>query len=307
MASLPAAAVQWRIEFDRAAQIKAVLVGLAFIAFFHNILIDLTFYQWWDPNWGHGWLIPLFSIYLARMHWDSIRRCPIRHTWVGLVLLVAGLLSYEVTLWWLRYTYFQRASMLITLLGVLLVLCGLPVLRYIWVPWLYLFFAIPLPQGLYFRLTDPLARAAGEVATWVLGLLDLQMELTGQRILYVHEGRAGELFVADACAGMRSVMTLCALGVAVAFLSDRPWWQRIVMVLSCVPIAILSNFVRVTATCLLHVYAGPEYTIGTPHTLLGLGTMFLAFLMFLGLGWVLSNLFVEAPEAEPTGAAPPRG
>jgi exosortase/archaeosortase family protein len=101
---------------------------------------------------------------------------------------------------------------------------------------------------------------------------------------------------------MRSTITLCALGVALTFLSDRPLWQRIIMLLSCVPIAIFSNVVRVTATSLIHIYAGEQYATGNYHTALGLATMFMAFLVFLGIGWVLSRLVVEVDE-EPVEAA----
>ena len=299
MASAPTFLPSPTIEFDRPTRIRAVIVALAFIAVFYNVLLDLSHKWYHSADWSHGWLIPLFSAYLVYLRWDRVRRAPLRHTWVGLVLVVVTLLGYQYFLWVWPMGYPRPAMMLLCLAGVIVFLCGLPILRLVWVPWLYLFFAVPLPQGVYFRLTDPLRRMAAVVATQVLSLFpELDIEKVGSTIEYVYRGQTGELGVADACSGMRSTMTLCALGVAVAFISERPWWQRLIMVASCIPIAIFANFVRVTTTSMLHIFVDPKYAGGTYHTLLGLVTLLLAFGVFSGLGWLLSHLFVEDSDPE---------
>jgi exosortase len=175
------------------------------------------------------------------------------------------------------------------------------------VPWLYLQFAIPLPKNIYFALTDPLRRMSATVAVGVLSLVPgLSIQRVGSKIHYTYfsggQAQAGGIDVADACSGMRSTITLCALGVAVAYMSERPWWQRVIMVLACVPIATLCNFIRVTTTCSLHIFVDPKYAEGTYHTVLGLVLLLVAFGIFSGLGWVLSNLVVEErgePDAAP--------
>lgn len=299
------------LHFDRREQIKLALLAAAFAVVFWHGFRYLFHYWQTSSDWSHGWIIPLFSAYLVYTKWDSVRHAAVRHTWVGLLIMLAGLGTYWYSLWGLQVGYIRPTSMLLTLLGIVLFLCGLPVLRYIWVPWLYLFFAVPLPKGVYFRLTDPLRRMAAEVATAVLSLFpSLHIEKVGSTIEYLYQGRTGHLGVADACSGMRSTITLCALGVAVAFVSERPWWQRVVMVAACVPIAVFSNFIRVTATCLLHIFVDPKYAEGNFHTALGLVTLLIAFGIFSGLGWMLSNLMVDAgepdedPGNEPAGAAP---
>lgn len=298
MASVPTAPSEITIRFDRPAQIRAAIVGLAFIAVFYNVLLDLQ-YKWRSPDWSHGYLIPFFSVYLVYLRWDKVRRAPVRHTWVGLLLMIAALLIYQYSVWIFPISYAQRTSMLLCLLGVIIFLCGLPIVRHIWLPWLYLFFAVPIPKGAYFSLTNPLRQMAALVATNVLDLFpSLDIETVGSTIHYIYQGQSGALGVADACSGMRSTMTLCALGVAVTFISDRPWWQRAIMLASCVPIAVLANFIRVTTTCVLHVFVDPKYASGTYHTALGLVTLLIAFGIFAALGWFLKNLFVEV-EQEP--------
>jgi exosortase/archaeosortase family protein len=82
-----------------------------------------------------------------------------------------------------------------------------------------------------------------------------------------------------------------------AYLSDRPWWHRLVMVIACLPIAIFCNMLRVTITGLIHIYWNPEYAQGTAHTILGLVMLFVAFGLFSGILHVLSNLFIEEKDA----------
>jgi len=299
MASIPQASPETPITFDRPTQIRAVIVGLAFIAVFYNSLLDLSYTWYRSADWSHGWLIPFFSIYLVYLHWERVRRAPPKHAWIGLCMILISLAGYQYYLWVRPMGYPREALMLTCLLGVVVFLCGAPIFKYIWVPWLYLFFAVPLPKGIYFQLTDPLRQIAALGATQALGLFpSLDIEQLGSTIEYMYKGRAGALGVADACSGMRSTMTLCALGVAVTFISERPWWQRVILVASCIPIAIFSNFIRVVTTCLLHIYVDPKYAGGTYHTLLGLVTILIAFGIFMGLGWLLHNLVVEDTGSE---------
>ena len=91
MATAPTSPLQPTLAFDRPAQIRAVIVGLAFVAVFYNVLLDLRYKWYHSADWSHGWLIPLFSVYLVYLHWDRVRRTPIRHTWVGLLLMIVPL------------------------------------------------------------------------------------------------------------------------------------------------------------------------------------------------------------------------
>ncbi|MBI5866044.1 MAG: exosortase/archaeosortase family protein [Planctomycetes bacterium] len=292
------------LEFDGRAQVRASLLAAAFAGVFYSVF-EALWYEWThSADWSHGPIIPIFSAYLLFVNWDKIRRCPASGHLLGLVLMIASLALYQVSLWAILFGYIRPTAMLLCLLGIVVYLRGVAILRYALVPWLYLFFAVPLPKEIYFRLTDPLRRIAATVATAVLKLMpDLQIERIGSTIEYYHSGRSGQLGVADACSGMRSTITLCALGVAVAFLSQRPMWQRVVMIVACVPIAVFSNFIRVSTTCLLHIYADPKYSEGTYHTALGLFTLMIAFLLFNLLGWILSNLFVEAKDEPGAGDA----
>ncbi|MEW6251946.1 MAG: exosortase/archaeosortase family protein, partial [Planctomycetota bacterium] len=228
----------------------------------------------------------------------------------GLPILLAALALYAWALsGTLLFAFARPAAMLLALLGLIVLLCGVPILRHVWLPWAYLLFAIPIPQRLYFALTNPLRRLAATVASTVLNFVPgLHVERVGSNLEYTYGAKNGMIGVADACSGMRSTMTLCALGVAVAFMSERPLWQRLVLVAACVPIATFCNFIRVTITCSLHVFVDPKYASGQYHMMLGLGIILLAFGIFSGLGWLLDRLFVEEEEDAPQpGSAPAAG
>lgn len=306
MSTAPGIQAVDRIAFDRPAQIRAALIAGAFFLVFWKVFRDLWYVWTHSADWSHGPIIPLFSAYLVYLHWDKIRAAPIRHVWVGFGVMVLGLAGYAYFLWVLKMAYPQQTMMLVTLLGAALLLNGLPILKHIWVPWLYLFFALPLPKAIYFALTDPLRQIAATVATQILSLMpELYIERVGSTIDYMYRGTSGQLGVVDACSGMRAAMTLCALGVAITFASQRPWWHRIIMIAACLPIAVLSNLIRVTTTCVLHIFVDPKYATGMYHTSLGLVTLLIAFGIFAGLGWLLNNLVVEdddedeQPHSEP--------
>lgn len=294
------------LVFDRAAQVRAAVIGLAFVATFWHLLAfvpplgSLTYAWVYEADWSHGPLIPVFSAYLVYLKWDRLRRCRMAYPWLGLPLILAGLALYLWALSGGLFAYARPVALMLTLLGVIAFLFGLRSLYYLWLPWAFLFFAIPLPQRLYFALTDPLRRAAAEVVSVALGLVPgLHIERLGSNLEYLYRGQSGVIGVADACSGMRSTVTLCALGVAVACMSDRPLWHRIVLVLSCVPIATFCNFIRVTVTCWLHIFVDPKYASGEYHMMLGLLIILVAFGIFSGIGWLLGHLFVEDPEPEP--------
>ena len=128
-------------------------------------------------------------------------------------------------------------------------------------------------------------------------LSDLEATASGVIIDVIYKGQHLEpLNVAEACSGMRLLMAFLALGVAMAYLHYRPLWQRIILLASTIPIAILCNILRVTVTGFIYVLIHPKYTQGIYHDVLGLGMLPLAFAMYGFLAWFMSSLFLEESE-----------
>jgi exosortase len=202
----------------------------------------------------------------------------------------------------LKIMYGKPLIMIATVGAVTLFLGGWRLLKYTWLPVAYLFFAIPLPQQLYFQITNPMRQLAALVSTMVLNMVpQLEATVQGSTIDVLYRGVRLEpgLDVADACSGMRLLMAFVALGVAMAYLHWRPIWQRLILLASTVPIAILCNIVRVTITGLIYVLWDPQYAQGIYHDMLGMLMLPLAFGLYGGLAWLMSNLFVDEEDDQP--------
>ena len=255
--------------------------------------------QWLtNPSWSHGFLIPLFSLYFLNQSKDEILAIKEpRPSWfVGLFCLLFFLALYPINAVMLKFMYGKPLTMIAVIGSAVLFVGGWKMLKYTWLPVAYLFFAVPLPGRLYFQLTNPMRQLAAQVATAVLNLVpQLEATVQGSTIDVVYQSVRMEpgLDVADACSGMRLLMAFVALGVAMAYLHYRPIWQRIVLLATTVPIAILCNIVRVTITGFIYILGDPKYAQGVYHDMLGMLMLPLAFVLYGGLAWLMSNLFVD--------------
>jgi exosortase len=307
--------------------VKVLVLGSLFGLLFRGEIANLVHLWATDPNWSHGFLVPLFSLYFLHQKKRQIlaleyvgdpslellhgRRPPplqpgqTRPDYLGLFVLLLVLVFYMFNVISpAGYAYFRPVSMIAAVGAVVLFLGGWRLVRYCWLPIAFLLFAIPLPRRCYVGLTLPMRHLSAVVATTVLNLVpNVDATTTGAVIELVYKGQRLEpaLNVAEACSGMRLLMAFLALGVAMAYLHERPGWQRAVLLLSTVPIAIVCNMVRVTATGLLYVLVDPRFTQGVYHDILGLAMLPLAFGLYGLLAWFMASLFVE--EGAPAGAA----
>jgi exosortase len=299
--------------------LKIAIVGALFCLLFRSELEALIRLWLTDPSWSHGFLIPLFSLYFIHQRRREIlsleyapdplaqllgghRPGPLsagqtRPDYLGLALLVVILALYAFNVMSpAGYAYLRPLSMIAAIGAIVWFLGGRRLLRHTWLPILFLIFALPLPRRYYVGVTMPMRQMAASVATVLLNLVGgVDATASGATIDIVYKGQPLEpaLDVAEACSGMRLLMAFLALGVAMAYLHYRPTWQRIVLLASTVPIAVLCNIIRVTATGLLYIFAGPRYTQGAYHDMLGLAMLPLAFLFYGLLSLFMWSLFVE--------------
>jgi len=292
------------LDLGTGAFVKVAVVGVLIWWIFQDEINGIV-RQWiTNPSWSHGFLIPLFSLYFLHQNKDDILaiKDPKPSWLVGLPLVLFFLVLYPINVVMLKFMY-GKPLILIALLGsVVLFLGGWKMLKYTWLPIGYLFFAVPLPSRLYFQLTNPLRQLASQVAAVVLSLVpQLQAEAQGSIIDVMYKGVKMEpgLDVADACSGMRLLMAFVALGVAMAYLHWRPIWQRLILLASTIPIAILCNIVRVTITGFIYILGDPKYAQGIYHDMLGILMLPLAFVLYGALASLLENLFIDEDENEP--------
>ncbi|MEK6798838.1 MAG: exosortase/archaeosortase family protein [Planctomycetota bacterium] len=278
------------------AAVLALLVLTVYWAPIQSLLVS----RWLnDGNWSHGWLIPVFSAYFVYSRWGELRRYVVRPTYWGAVVLAGSLAMNFVFAWVIPMGYPQALSMLGTIFGAVLLVGGWRAAGALWFPIAFLAFAIPLPQRLYFEMTFPLRAWASTAAAALMPLFIDGLHTEAQTVVidYIAPGgRVGQLNVEEACSGMRLMMAFVTLGVAMAYLGERPMWQRAIMVASCVPIALFCNTIRVTVTGLLTIHGRTDLAQGTPHQMLGVAMLLLALGLFSAIGYLLSHLFVEVAD-----------
>lgn len=286
--------------------ILGVLFSLVFRPFLERmILIASEGFTGIDPDWGHILVIPLISCFFVYTQRDRLRQTPIRTCWWGLPLLLAGLLSFSLGLFPIRNDMFQGMSMILALFGLVLFLLGTTMMRWLWFPIFYLVFMIKISDRIWETIAFKLQVLAAELATYVLtflsNFLDFFVTNRGSTIdlSFMSGGvwTTESLNVAEACAGLRMLMAFIALGVAIAFLWCRRWWQKLIMIAMTVPIAVGVNVGRVAILGVLYLY-NRELAQGAFHTFVGMLMLIPGLLLFLALGWLLDNIVIDEETAD---------
>jgi len=284
------------------------LLGSLFVTLHYNFLSRMGRTAYHDPNWQHAMIVPLISCYFIFQHRDRLVATTRRISPRGLMLLFLGIFSY---IWWIypgQNDMLQGYSMILVLFSLVWFVLGSSMLRYLWFPILYLVFAVKVSDRLWnliaWKLQD-IAAIASAFLLKILGMfLDMDVVLAGNTIeLWSGGERLDPLNVAEACSGLRMLMAFVALGVAMAFLSNRAWWQRLVMVAMAVPVAVFVNVGRVTVIGALYAKVDPRVAAGDLHVFIGMLMLIPAAGIFWMLGWILDNLVITEGQPPPSNAA----
>jgi exosortase len=259
----------------------AVLGALFFVVLgvlYSTVLRDLVTQWWEDDNYSHGFIVPLFTAYLIWNRRQDLRTMPIRGSALGWPVLVAGvgmLVLGDVG----AENFLLRSSLIVILAGLVLVHLGVRVFRAVAFPLAFLFFAVPLPAILFYKVAFPLQGLAAQNSAWVLDLLGVPVLLDGN---VIHLSRLS-LGVVEACSGIRSLISLLALAVAWAYLTLPSALAMTVLIVSAIPITIAANAARIVVTGLVGQSFGMEYAQGFFHTFSGWVIFVFAFVCLLGV------------------------
>ena len=240
-----------------------------------------------DPQYSHGYLVPLFSIALLWMRREMLDLEQVRPNAWGLAL-IAFAAMFRLAGAYFFFEWFDFLSLIPFVFGICLLLGGMHAVRWAWPAIGFLIFMIPLPHTLELAMRGPLRRLGTLSSTYIMQTIGLPAISEGNVIL-VNEARIG---VVEACSGLRMLVIFFALSTAVALLSERPLWERILIVISAVPIALISNITRITVTGILHVTVSSKLADVVFHDLAGWLMIPLALcLLWLEL-WFLSQLLI---------------
>ncbi len=265
--------------------------GLLLLACYGPVLRALA-RQWaTDEDMGHGFFVPAVAVFIVWKRRRELMSITPRPTWWGIVIVAWGAAQlYLATLG--AELFLARTAFIISGIGVILLLGGLPVLRALAFPLFLLLFMVPIPAIIYNQITFQLQLLASRLAEFALIGLGVPVLREGN----VLELSSQRLSVVEACSGIRSLLTLSFLSLVYAYFFDRKVWMRWVLLAATVPIALVANAGRVTVTGLLSE-VNPEYAEGAIHEASG-GVIFLIGLMLLVFVHFLINRvyrFVRKP------------
>ena len=293
----------WANPTHRASMLGGVGgLGLLAVVFWQN-LVHFVLVWSTDENYSHGFLVPFLSLYFAN---EAARRGPLAvrsGIWFGSSLIALALVIKLATI----VIPFPAASdygFLLALAGICAVLAGADILRRYWFAFVFLIFMVPLPVALYSMIANPLQLMVSRMATSMLNVLNIPALCEGNLITLPGDN---QLFVAEACSGMRQLTGFLALTTAWAYLSARPTWHRILLIASSIPIAMTANIVRVTLTGVVSHSFDPKYASGAFHTVEGLAMMGLGLLMLSTFSWTLDQIIAlgQSSRAEPDKSTAP--
>ena len=196
----------------------------------------------------------------------------------SLLLLALGYVGVE---------YFtMRASLVFLLAGVILFWCGWTVLRITALPIAFLLFMVPLPYIVYDAMAFPLKLFVTKFSVLSLKAMGFTVVREGNILMFPQT----VLEVADACSGLRSLMSLLALAVAMAFLTQQNPFKRLILMVSALPIAIATNMFRVIATGVLAHYYGKAAAEGFFHEFAGMAVFLLAMVLLIATSTLLKGI-----------------
>lgn len=240
-----------------------------------------------DPQYSHGYLVPLFAIGLLWLKRRDLDVDNIAPNWWGLPLLLTGV-TLRLCGAFFYFDWLDAISLLPSLAGLVLLLGGWQLFRWAGPAVAFLFFMVPLPYSVEISMQYPLRRIGTEASVYVMQTLGLPALAEGN-VIVLDESRIG---VAEACSGLRMLMIFFSLTTAVAMISRRPLWERLLVVFSAIPIALIANIGRITVTGTLYWMDYSELAEVVFHDIAGWLMMPFALLLLWIEFWLLSHLFL---------------
>lgn len=281
----------------------ALAAAIGFL--FAPVMIKLARDWWTDENYSHGLLVPFVIGFIIWLEFGELRKKASDPQVVfgaviigtSLFLLFAGTLGAEL--------FTQRVSLVLMFAGIAVYFFGSRVLQLLLVPFLLLLFAIPIPQIIFNKIAFPLQLWASQLAVWGIRLFEVASVRSGNVIEILPRGsqQVISLEVVEACSGIRSLMTLMTIALVLAYFTRErreawtngwkelftsfDFWRTFTLVLMAIPIAIITNGGRVTATGVLTYHYGKRALDGLAHDAAGWVVYVSALILLIAVNFVI--------------------
>lgn len=284
--SLPERGLQpfWRRSTLWQATTLLILVGWLY----GSILARLVGQWWADPNFSHGFFVPAFSLFLLWQDRARLEKIPPAPSLWGLPIVVLSMCVLLVGVFGAEL-FLSRTSLLLLIAGLIIFFMGWQMLRAVLFPLLFLLLMVPIPAIIFNQITFPLQILASKLSAWLLPLLGVPVFREGNVINLP----AMPLEVAEACSGIRSLLSLLTLAIMYGYLLEKRVFVRLLLTFAAIPIAVAANALRIVGTGLLVQYWDPEKAEGFFHAFSGwlifVVSLLMLFVLHQTLTWWLGR------------------
>lgn len=245
-----------------------------------------------NPQYSHGYLVPVFAAFLLWLRRGRLRTEALAPSWWGLPLAAVAVVLFLAGTWFYQASL-ERYSLIPCLAGLVLAVGGWNALRWALPSVLFLFFMLEPPYYLATSLAAPLQSLATDASTFVLQTIGLPAVSEGN-VIHINDEHIG---IVEACNGLRMLLVFFALSTGMALVVNVPLGDRLFLVFSSVPVALVSNIARIVITGVLGQFVSSNAAHVFYHDVAGLLMMPLA----LGILWLelklLACLLIESPHA----------
>jgi exosortase len=265
--------------------VVAAAVGAAILLMYAGVWTSLVTQWSTDDNYSHGFFVVPLALYFAWERRAAFARAPVRSGPTGLLLIAGSLLVWAAGMLGSEL-FLTRVSMIGVIAGAIWFVWGYERARIMAFPVLFLLLMVPLPSILFNQLAFPLQLVASQVG---------ETAITAAGVPVLREGNvlhlpARTLEVAEACSGIRSLVSLLMLAVVLGYFTEPRTPARVALALSAIPIAILANAARVAGTGLAAEWVSPAAAEGFFHTFSGWLVFVVAFAGLLIVQQVLARI-----------------
>ena len=275
---------------------QVFLLAVVLLTLFAPVITGL-FVNWYqDPDYSHGFFVPLVSGYLLWRKREELRSLPAHPSFFGFFIVLGSLGFLFVGSLGAEF-FLTRIAFWGTIVGLIVYFLGWATLRAISFPVMFLLLMIPLPVIVYNEIVFPLQFVASAFATSVLDVVALFPVIREGNILVLPHSR---IEVIEACSGIRSMMSLIALALAYGYFAERNRYIRTALVVVMMPLAVVSNGFRVVGTALLTYYWGPKAADGFLHSFSGWMIFLVAATLLIMFHRVITRL--RGPRGQPLNA-----
>jgi exosortase len=281
-----------KIALNRKSAAAILLAIASFVILYHGVMSELI--QDWvrDDNYSHGFLIVPLALYFAWERRSAFAETQARPSSAALILIVVAVLATVLNM----HSFVDRIAMMVCLVGGLAFIFGWARMKVMAFPTAFLLLMIPIPAVLFNPVAFPLQLLSSRFGEWTLVACQVPVLREGNVIQLANTS----LEVAEACSGIRSLISLLSLAIVYGYFAESRIRVRVVLALLAVPVAIAANAFRVAGTGLAAHYYGAEVAEGFFHSFSG----WLVFLAAFAMLFVLHRILIHI---KPAGKTIPAG